>query len=254
MDLDYFILAGILLPVAGFSILATYLGCRQSLALRLSLMIASTALTAAFGGFILGKTGFSLVGIGLTVTIVLVLGVGPVILLLRQVVRPLRQVGYAAARLAQGDLSQPPDIRSKDEMGQMAASLTGAATYLQIATQAVREVSAGNLAVEVTPRSDQDEFGRAFSRMVTTLRERIGQIGQSVWVMAQITAATHPHGGAPGVRTNPAQPYSDLEDLAVALGDIASYWQNATGAVSQLAAGNLAVEVMPRSDQGMRLK
>lgn len=244
MDRDYYLLLSALALTACFSYLLVRFIYKYGQVVRINLWITSIATAAMAGGFVLGRSNFSAVGVGLAAVLGLGVGFSLAAVLLRQIVIPLRQLSGAATHLANGELNLTLDIHSKDELGELAEALGNITTYLQNSTEAVNQLASGSLAVEVSPRSDQDEFGRALGQMITTLREHVSQMVQSTAALRQAIAS----GPLDGPQSD-SLPKDDLAELAGALDDIAAYWQNATQIVSQLAAGNLAVEVSVRSDQ-----
>ncbi|HEY9900797.1 MAG TPA: methyl-accepting chemotaxis protein [Pantanalinema sp.] len=106
------------------------------------------------------------------------IGVGIALILANQISSGLRAVGEAAEGIARGELNQRLDIRSKDELGSMAASFQTMVSYLGEMASAADEVARGNLAVTVTPRSGQDALGTSLSRMVTNLRDIVSRVRQ----------------------------------------------------------------------------
>ena len=60
-----------------------------------------------------------------------VLTVALAVVVVRAIVRPVRQVSAVLAGFARGDLTGTADVRSADEIGQMAQSLTAAGRYLR---------------------------------------------------------------------------------------------------------------------------
>ncbi len=250
MESDYFLLLTVLGVTACCSSLFVTFIYRLGQAVRINLFMTGVAVAAVIAGFVLGKIGFSAIGVSLAVVIGLGCGLGPTMLLLKWVLNPMRQLSDAAARLAQGDPRPPLDIHVNSELGELAAALGATAAHWQTSTDVISQLAAGNLAVDISPRSDQDEFGRALNQLVATLRERIGQMAQSTAAMRQVTGAGRTFdGGLADQITDPARSKDELGELAVTFTDLATYWQNATSVVSQLAAGNLAVDVSPRSDQ-----
>ncbi|MCG3207029.1 MAG: hypothetical protein FOGNACKC_00629 [Anaerolineae bacterium] len=186
-NLDYFLFAGALILTAGLSMAIVVYIYRQGIALRMNIVVIIGTIAAAMGGFVLGKMGFSVTGVVTAMIIVLCFGVGAVALLLKRIIKPLRQVADAAARLAQGNLDQSLQIGTNDEIGEMARALTSTADYLRSTKDVVEKFADGNLAATVTLRSEEDEFARALQAMVINLRQQIESIVASTDEMSAIS-------------------------------------------------------------------
>jgi methyl-accepting chemotaxis protein len=134
--------------------------------------------------------------------------------LARGISRGVNQVLAAAEGIAEGDIDQNVDVRSRDEVGAMAAAFTRMIEYLKGIGGAADRVAAGDLTVQVQPKSERDLLGNAFSKMTTNLRELVGSV----------SAATSQVGSAS------TQMASTSEEAGKAVGEIAR-------AVSDVAQG-----------------
>ena len=67
----------------------------------------------------------------------------------------------------------------KDEVGAVAKSLNGTQLYLTEMADAATRIAAGDLTVEVQPKSERDELGIAFDHMVQRLREMVNNIAEN---------------------------------------------------------------------------
>jgi methyl-accepting chemotaxis protein len=90
-----------------------------------------------------------------------------------------RQVLAAADGIAEGDVDQRLDVRSRDELGQMARAFERLVAYVQEMAVAAERIAGGDLAVEVHPRSDRDRLGVAFRDMRTSLHGLVGAVAGS---------------------------------------------------------------------------
>ncbi|HEY4278935.1 MAG TPA: methyl-accepting chemotaxis protein [Conexibacter sp.] len=88
--------------------------------------------------------------------------------------RGVRQLVKAARGIAKGDIEQRIDIRSRDEIGEAGEAFREMVAYLEEAAGAARSIAAGDLAVEVEPKSDRDALGHAFREMSVQLRDALG--------------------------------------------------------------------------------
>jgi methyl-accepting chemotaxis protein len=88
--------------------------------------------------------------------------------------RPLQGVTESAARVAQGHVDITLEVSGHDEIGRVADAFRSSVEHLQDMARAAEEIAAGNLAVEVAPKSEGDVLGNAFVQMSSTLREALG--------------------------------------------------------------------------------
>jgi methyl-accepting chemotaxis protein len=102
-------------------------------------------------------------------------------LLARWLASAMAGLGRAAAGIAAGDVDQQIDIRSKDEIGQLADSFRAMVAYLRRMATAANSIAQGDLTRDVHPQSPHDALGVAFEGMVRNLRE----------LTAELQAASH---------------------------------------------------------------
>jgi methyl-accepting chemotaxis protein len=89
-----------------------------------------------------------------------------------------RMVGTADA-IAEGDLEQDLDVRSRDEIGALAQAFERMVAYLREAADAAGRIAGGDLTVQPAPRSERDVFGSAFTSMAGQLRSLVGRLSGS---------------------------------------------------------------------------
>ncbi len=87
-----------------------------------------------------------------------------------------------------GDVERAIAVDSKDEIGALAAACASLLDYIKEMAGVTEKVAEGDLTVEITPRSERDVLGNAFSRMVTQERELIGAIKESAAQVADASA------------------------------------------------------------------
>ena len=108
-----------------------------------------------------------------------------------------RMVGTADA-IAEGDLEQDLDVRSRDEIGALAQAFERMVAYLREAADAAGRIASGDLSVEHAPRSERDVFGTAFTSMAGQLRALVGRLSGSaarLGVASQQMAGTSEEAG-----------------------------------------------------------
>jgi methyl-accepting chemotaxis protein len=145
----------------------------------------------------------------------------------RSVARPLNQMVQVATAIAEGKLNQRIEHRSADETGVLAEAFRKMLAYMQEMAQTARRMAQGDLTVKVTPRSEQDELGQAFSAMVTSLRDATRHVAQTAATLAstsqQLSAATE-------------QSSRGTQDVAKGSEQLARTASKAAGAVDELEA------------------
>jgi methyl-accepting chemotaxis protein len=132
--------------------------------------------------------------------------------LARHLGRRLRAVSQAAEALAQGDVDHELCVSGRDEVGRTAGSLATMVEHLRSLAGAADRVAAGDLTVDVQPRSERDRLGSAFAGLVAELRTAVTQMSRS---------ATSVAGASELVASSSADAGRAVEEIARALGDVA---------------------------------
>lgn len=94
----------------------------------------------------------------------------------RSIVSGVNIVAGALRKISLGDVTAEANIKSQDEIGDMARSYEEMREYLVESAEIAGRIGNGDLTVEVKPRSSSDALGNAFSQMVGNLRSLIGQV------------------------------------------------------------------------------
>ena len=98
------------------------------------------------------------------------LGLGVDIFFSRSISNAARQMASVAESIAVGKLDHKITVKSRDEMGDIAASFTRMVAYLQRMAATAGNLAQGDLSKNVEPLSDQDALGNAFKAMIENLR------------------------------------------------------------------------------------
>jgi methyl-accepting chemotaxis protein len=109
--------------------------------------------------------------------VAILLAIGLATLLGRNLVGRVRQMLEAAEGISVGDLDQHVASTSQDELGQTATAFGRMIEYLSGTAAAAERIAAGDLTVEVEPKSERDKLGHAFSSMIDNLRQMISEVG-----------------------------------------------------------------------------
>ncbi len=108
------------------------------------------------------------------------------ILLITSINQPIKIMAGALSNLARGDLNRsiPQEVKDsitkrKDEFGEAGKGLEATEKFLiEMAAHAER-IASGNLTVNITPKSENDEIGHAFHKMVNGLQESVRQVADN---------------------------------------------------------------------------
>jgi methyl-accepting chemotaxis protein len=133
--------------------------------------------------------------------------------LARHITRRLRAVSNAAEALAEGDVDHELSVHGRDEVGRAARALAALVDHLRTLARAADAVAAGDLTVEVRPRSAHDRLGAAFAGLVAELRTAVGQMSRSATSVAQASQQ---------VAGSSSDAGRAIEEIARALGDVAA--------------------------------
>jgi diguanylate cyclase (GGDEF)-like protein len=97
------------------------------------------------------------------------------VLIAGRTTRAVREIGAAAKAISHGDINQRVAVRSRDELGEMAADFDAMIGYLSDTVKIAETIAAGDLNVSVTPLSKSDALGNAIAAMTVNLRALAGE-------------------------------------------------------------------------------
>ncbi|GAB7052519.1 methyl-accepting chemotaxis protein [Catenuloplanes indicus] len=156
----------------------------------------------------------------------------------RQIVGPLARVQRSLSRMAEGDLTDEPDVHGKDEVGQMAAALTralrqtrevvasvGAASHSLAAAAEETSVIANQIAKNAEEASTQAKVVSAaseeVSQGVTTVAAGSEEMGAAIGEIAQsANNAAEVAGQAVAVAESTNQTIATLGESSRQIGDV----------------------------------
>lgn len=95
---------------------------------------------------------------------------------LRSVSQPIDQAVQVADQLAQGNMKAEVRTELTDEIGRLFHAMDRMLRYLREMADLAGSMATGDLRAQVSPRSEDDSFGKAFRDMSENLREMIGRI------------------------------------------------------------------------------
>jgi methyl-accepting chemotaxis protein len=147
-------------------------------------------------------------------TIMIVIIVGAVLLAMgfgfvitNSIANPLSFLTKLAKALSVGDMvrdvseAEKDKVRlRKDEIGDISKAFDALINYMQGMGVSAVAISQNDLTTTVTPKSAKDELGNAFAKMITGLREAVGQVADSANAVtaaaAQLASASQQSGDA----------------------------------------------------------
>jgi methyl-accepting chemotaxis protein len=177
---EYVLFGSGLIVGASLLMVIMYLIYRRSIAIPIGMVVAVTASIITTFGFILGKEGITPGRLSVAVIISVISAAVPIIILMRRIVTPTKQMAAIAMAVAEGDVNQRIDLARQDELGNLADAFRTMVTYMQEMAGAADLLSRGDLTAKVTPRSEKDRLGNAFSQMIANLNGTISQTNSVV--------------------------------------------------------------------------
>ena len=127
----------------------------------------------------------------------------------------------------------------KDEIGAIVRSFQNMFVYLDGMADVANQVARGDLTMNVEPKSEQDELGNAFVKMIDGLRQTVGQVSASA---AQVNTASS------GMVAAAAQAEEATNQIATTIQQVAKGISQQTESIGRTAS---SVEQMERAIDGV---
>jgi methyl-accepting chemotaxis protein len=99
----------------------------------------------------------------------------------------IAQISRAARAISRGDVDQHVDVRSRDELGEMAGDFAEMVEYLKSTASVAEAIAEGDLSHDPEPHSEQDVLGKALATMTENLRRLVGEINEASGVLSEST-------------------------------------------------------------------
>jgi methyl-accepting chemotaxis protein len=151
-----------------------------------------------------------------------------------------------ARAMAGGDLLRNFDPKTaarladrKDEMGEISRSMRGLVEYMQGMGTLAEMVANNDLSMNIDPKSDQDELGNAFKKMVEGLRFSISQVAENATSVGTASKKLAEVAGQAGQVT---------DQIAATIQEVAKGTTTQAESISKTAS---AVEQMSRAIDGV---
>ena len=214
-------------PILGQDYIAKYDLLRDAKDQPIGYVLTATPVAAMYDAIQRTMTAVILSAIG-----GLAVSLSALFLILRPVRKSLRQLAEAARGLAAGDLDQHIDVRSGDEVGQVAVAFRGMVEYQREMAEVAQAVARGDLSRTVEPKSDRDMLGCAFRDMTGNLRGLV----ERIQVAAEGVAATSAELGTAATDTGSTvvQVTGAIQNVAAGAADSSRAASETTSAVAQL--------------------
>lgn len=151
----------------------------------------------------------------------------------RMIANPLQAMVPVAQAVAMGDVDQRIKAISGDETGAVGAAFTDVIEYMKEMAVAAEKMAEGDFTVEITPKSEKDVLGKAFSRMITNLSNLIGQVRGVAVNLTEASESLSKAAEQSGQATQ--QIASTSQQVAKGAGEQSTALQQTTEGVEQLA-------------------
>ncbi len=166
---------------------------------------------------ILASVFSSLIALGLGVVIAYRTATG--------ITEPLARLIHVAEQIGQsGDLEHNIDVRSTDEIGQLARTFESMVKYLKEMAAVSEAIAGGNLAVDVRPRSANDTLANAFTRMMEGLRGLVRSVREAATQVA--TASSQVATASDESARNSLQTSSAIDEVTSTMHEMSVNVQN----------------------------
>lgn len=170
-----------------------------------------------------------------------IIGIFLGLLAVRLIVKPIQKITESINLLATGDLDMNGQDQAYlnrfrkqgDEVGGMYKASFGLLDYLKEMVGVAQKVAKGDLAVEVQPRSDDDQLGMAFAEMIKDLRNLVKQVTDSAIEVESASANLADSAYQAGQATN--QIATTVQQVAKGTGDQASAISNTAYSVEHMS-------------------
>jgi methyl-accepting chemotaxis protein len=156
--------------------------------------------------------------------------------------KPLASLVKTSEALAEGDVNQEINVKTNDEVGDLARAYSRVIDYMKEMAEATSRVADGDLSVEAKPRSDGDVLGHAHARLIARQRDLIGKSKAAAANVAeaskQLTRASEQTAQATQQITATIQSVArGASEQSSSLQQTAQSMEQLTAAINQIAAG-----------------
>ncbi len=156
--------------------------------------------------------------------------------------KPLASLVKTSEALAEGDVNQEINVKTNDEVGNLARAYSRVIDYMKEMAEATSRVADGDLTVDAKPRSERDVLGHAHARLIARQRDLIGKSKAAAANVAeaskQLTRASEQTAQATQQITVTIQSVArGASEQSSSLQQTAQSMDQLTAAINQIAAG-----------------
>ena len=152
----------------------------------------------------------------LSVIIAIVIG----IVIARMISKPVQKMKEVANRLALGDVEVDVDIKSRDEIGELADAMRLMISNIRTQAKAAERIAQGDLTVHVEVRSEKDLLGQKLSELVEKNNEVLSGIADASDQVS--TGADQISSSSMALAQGATEQASSVEELTASLEEISS--------------------------------
>jgi CheY-like chemotaxis protein/HAMP domain-containing protein len=116
-------------------------------------------------------------------SLVVLLIIGLVIIMIKEVVNSLARIKAAAERMTNGDADFTVDVTSKDEIGDLAISFNRMITVTKEYSRIANVIGQGEYNTLVNVRGDSDTLGKALNEMKNNLQKLSAENASRTWLL-----------------------------------------------------------------------
>lgn len=156
-----------------------------------------------------------------------------------RIANPIRALSVIARELSEGKIPSRVQHTGRDELGELADSFRAMIAYQLGMTEIAGHIAAGNLAVNVKPKSADDLLGNAFLAMIEQLRGIVSQVAENANSLGAASGQLAATSAEAGRATN---------QIAATIQQVARGTGQQTESVTQTA---VSVEQMSRAIEGI---
>jgi methyl-accepting chemotaxis protein len=216
--------------------------------------------TAAQGSAAKAKSSYTS-ALDLTLVLIalgLVIGAAVAWFVSRLIVSGVTQMRNAANAIAEGDVDQQVDVRSRDELGETAAAFTRMIAYLKRMAAAAERIADADLTVRVEAECERDLLGHAFTRMLDNLRSMVSSINEASQTLAassqEVASSSEEAGRAAGEIAHAVSEVAQGAERQARMADQTRTATHETGEAAEEAEtiARRGVEAAERADEAMR--
>ncbi len=161
----------------------------------------------------------------MVVTVITITGVFIIVayfVVRRLITRPLAQLTSGLQQIAEGNLTARVAVESKDEIAHLSTAANRMAEALDAKAQLALQISEGDLTHEVKLTSAHDKLGQALQKMITNLRDVVGNV---------TTAAENVASGAEEITGTAQTLSSGASEQAASVQQVSSAMEESTASI-----------------------